>query len=130
MYGQDIATYSITAISPILKFREICVGMGSSFPFPRPLSLTNNPLGGKCGATALDRRFIQWMENQFGTSFTDIDPLKRGVGSKFMNEFERQKRAFRADGTEPFFEIENCDMDVKGKDNIYDAFEGTVRLPR
>ncbi|KAF1983181.1 actin-like ATPase domain-containing protein [Aulographum hederae CBS 113979] len=73
----DITAYSIKTTSPILKFEELIVGTG-----------------GKCGSTFIDRQLHAWMSTKFGSTFDKIAFEKKGPGSRFMKEFESQKREF------------------------------------
>ncbi|KAM3500197.1 hypothetical protein MY10362_006621 [Beauveria mimosiformis] len=73
----DITTYEIEEVQPLLKLREIAVG-----------------IAGKCGATFVDRNFFKLMADRFGEAFTDLDPEQIGPGSTFMNQFEQRKKDF------------------------------------
>jgi hypothetical protein len=73
----DLTTYTITAVKPKLKFKELAVGVG-----------------GKCGSTAIDRQFHQWMSQKFGKDFDDMPFRLKGPGSRFMKEFELHKCSF------------------------------------
>ncbi|KAM3510631.1 hypothetical protein MY11210_005716 [Beauveria gryllotalpidicola] len=73
----DITTYEIEEVQPLLKLREIAVG-----------------IAGKCGATFVDRNFFKLMAARFGEAFTDLDPEQIGPGSTFMNQFEQRKKDF------------------------------------
>ncbi|RAL02598.1 uncharacterized protein BO80DRAFT_492317 [Aspergillus ibericus CBS 121593] len=73
----DITTYLVNEIEPVLEFEELCTGTG-----------------GKCGSIAIDREFYRLMPKRFGDAF-DLLPMKRkGPGSDFMKKFEIIKRDF------------------------------------
>ncbi|EMF08039.1 actin-like ATPase domain-containing protein [Sphaerulina musiva SO2202] len=73
----DITTYEISSIDPKLTFKEHLVGTG-----------------GKCGSTYIDREFIKWMTEKFGSAYTDLKWELRGPASRLMKEFESYKRDF------------------------------------
>ncbi|KAH8715147.1 Heat shock protein 12B [Beauveria bassiana] len=73
----DITTYEIEQVQPLLKLREIAVG-----------------IAGKCGATFVDRNLFKLMADRFGEAFSDLDPEQTGPGSTFMNHFEQRKKDF------------------------------------
>ncbi|XWW96770.1 hypothetical protein V2A60_004750 [Cordyceps javanica] len=73
----DITTYEIEEVQPLLKLREIAVGVA-----------------GKCGATFIDRNFFKLMSDRFGEAFTSLEPGLIGPGSAFMNQFEQRKKDF------------------------------------
>ena len=54
-------------------------------------------VGGKCGATFVDRNLSELLTRRFGAHFTSLPLSKRGPGSKFMKDFEYIKNDF--DGT-------------------------------
>ncbi|ATY64025.1 Hsp70 family [Cordyceps militaris] len=73
----DITTYEVEEVQPLLKLREIAVG-----------------IAGKCGATFIDRNFLKLMAERFGEAFTSLDPEQIGPGSTFMDQFEQKKKDF------------------------------------
>ncbi|KAL4881112.1 hypothetical protein BJY04DRAFT_218627 [Aspergillus karnatakaensis] len=73
----DITTYLVSEVSPVLKFDELCTG-----------------IGGKCGSTAIDRNFYRLMSNRFGNDFDKLPSKKKAPGSDFMRKFELIKRDF------------------------------------
>lgn len=92
---------------------------------------SDNSLGAKCGATAIDRKFVQWMENKFGAAYTTLDIKKRGPGSAFMQSFESQKKNFGdKDNDRDVFEIGPIMMDLEVPSIKYDEDENSVKLSR
>ncbi|KAL4876440.1 hypothetical protein BJY04DRAFT_231620 [Aspergillus karnatakaensis] len=73
----DITTYLVKGVHPTLEFEELCTGTG-----------------GKCGSTAIDRKFYDLMRQELGKSFDDLPRRKVAPGSEFMNKFELVKRDF------------------------------------
>ncbi|EME80247.1 uncharacterized protein MYCFIDRAFT_189860 [Pseudocercospora fijiensis CIRAD86] len=73
----DVTTYELAALTPKLQFHELQTGTG-----------------GKCGSTWIDRNFMIWMEQKFGTAYTDLSLETRGPTSRFMKDFEGFKRDF------------------------------------
>jgi hypothetical protein len=51
-------------------------------------------VGGKCGATYIDRNLHKLLAQRFGKAFSSLPPERIGPGSRFMNEFESKKRDF------------------------------------
>lgn len=103
----DITTYTIISIQPMLDLEELLVGTG-----------------GKCGSTYIDRLFLDWMSEKFGAAFDDLPAKKKGPGSKFMQDFERQKFEFgHAEDTQ--FEV-SLHMPKAKNSKHYDAEESTV----
>lgn len=113
----DITTYAIEECHPKLSFRELCVG-----------------IGGKCGSTAIDRHFNQWMLEIFQDAYKSLGPRKRGPGSLFMKSFEDAKRAFSSSpldraGVKRKIEIENLNMhDVDS--TLYDSKQSILKITR
>lgn len=92
---QDIATYEVEEAQPLLKLREIAVGIGrkSCFPCPFYVILTIS-LAGKCGGSYVDRNFFKLLARRFGDAFTALRPEQIGPGSPFMDQFEQKKKDF------------------------------------
>ena len=90
---------------------------------------SNRDAGGKCGATSIDRNFVQWMSKNFGSNYTSIDMKKRGPGSVFMDSFESAKRNFGSPDDDRPFEIGPIEMELPWSP-IYDDDEQVVKLSR
>ncbi|KAF2462663.1 uncharacterized protein BDR25DRAFT_320566 [Lindgomyces ingoldianus] len=73
----DITTYTIEEVSPRLKLKESCVGVG-----------------GKCGGTYVDRNLYRLLTERYGSAFTSLPPERTGPGSRFMQQFESKKKNF------------------------------------
>ncbi|KAF7866851.1 hypothetical protein EAF04_005692 [Stromatinia cepivora] len=73
----DITTYTIQQVQLYLIFDELCVG-----------------IGGKCGATYIDRNLHSLLSKRFGSAFDDLPFSQKGPGSRFMTAFEILKRDF------------------------------------
>lgn len=87
--------------------------------------------GAKCGATAIDRRFVQWMKQQFGDAYTRLDLKKRGPGSRFMRDFEFRKKNFGGrDQDKDDFEVAPIDLDLPTPTPKYDEDDRCVKLSR
>ncbi|KAL4806050.1 actin-like ATPase domain-containing protein [Aspergillus unguis] len=97
----DITTYLISQVLPVLKFDELCTG-----------------IGGKCGSTAIDRNFYRLMSDRFGDDFTELPSKRRSPGSEFMKKFEIIKRDFGASDEETVFELP-LNMTVENPDPQY-----------
>ncbi|KAF9629605.1 putative hsp70 family protein [Lasiodiplodia theobromae] len=111
----DITTYCIEQVAPKLQFKELCVG-----------------IGGKCGSTAIDRNFNQWMIQKFGNAYKDLPPRKRGPGSLFMRSFEEAKKAFGtnsldSNGAPRKVEIENLNMALVSNEQ-YDHKQSVLKI--
>ncbi|KAK4892651.1 hypothetical protein LTR27_008927 [Elasticomyces elasticus] len=109
----DITTYTIVDTEPALDFEELCVG-----------------IGGKCGATYIDRNLHDLMRQRFGSAFDEIEMRRKGPGSRFMNAWESVKRGFGANGDSLVKEIGPLIMKGVGSSQYYDDEEGMVRLTR
>jgi hypothetical protein len=84
-------------------------------------------VGGKCGSTYIDRRFIEWMENKFGRAYTNLNWEKRGPASRFMKDFEGHKRDFgKSTGATDYYEM-SLVMDAPDSDH-YDRDDALVKL--
>ncbi|OJJ02097.1 hypothetical protein ASPVEDRAFT_887752 [Aspergillus versicolor CBS 583.65] len=84
----DITTYLVKQVQPTLKFEELCTG-----------------IGGKCGSTAVDRKFYNLMGQIFGKAFSDLPRRRTAPGSDFMNKFEIIKRDFGYSSAETTHEL-------------------------
>ncbi|KAK3374126.1 hypothetical protein B0T24DRAFT_577000 [Lasiosphaeria ovina] len=113
----DITSYTVRKTLPTIEFDEICVGVG-----------------GKCGSTYIDRKFLQLMAVRFGKSFEKVPPKRRGPGSQFMASFERVKQSFGTSGRNAFeadrFDIHPIDMLGTFNTKQYDEDEATVFLTK
>jgi hypothetical protein len=98
-------------------------------PIAVQLLQSNVATGGKCGATSIDRNFVRWMTQKFGTAYTSLDMKKRGPGSLFMNSFESEKRNFGSTGNDRALEIGPIEMEVPYS-IFYDDDEQFVKLSR
>lgn len=91
-------------MQPTFKFEELCTGIGKNtsrlyFHF-RSLEV-----GGKCGSTAVDRKFYNLMGQIFGKAFSDLPRHRTAPGSDFMNKFEIIKRDFGYPSAETTHEL-------------------------
>ena len=89
-------------------------------------------LGGKCGATTIDRNFQNLMHRRFGKAFDDLPISQKGPGSRFMREFEGIKKDFsnntyQIDGLQLF--MPNLDHNTVDPE-IYDVNYHHVLLSR
>ncbi|KAL4734478.1 actin-like ATPase domain-containing protein [Aspergillus similis] len=84
----DITTYLVNQVYPVLKFEELCTG-----------------IGGKCGSTAVDRNFYRLMSDRFGEAFDNLPLKRKSPGSEFMRKFEVIKRDFGHSDEETTFEL-------------------------
>ena len=97
--------------SPRLDFEELCVG-----------------IGGKCGATYIDRNLHKLMSQRFGSAFDNIKMRRKGPGSRFMESWERIKRSFGDPGDYRTQEIGPLVMRGVGTSQYYDEDDSIVRL--
>ncbi|KAL4783416.1 actin-like ATPase domain-containing protein [Aspergillus varians] len=104
----DITTYLVSEVSPVLKFDELCTG-----------------IGGKCGSTAIDRNFYKLMADRFGDDFNNLPCKRKSPGSEFMKKFELIKRDFGTSNEETVFELP-LNMTVEDPDPEY--FDEEERL--
>ncbi|OKL57977.1 hypothetical protein UA08_06780 [Talaromyces atroroseus] len=104
----DLITYTIKQLKP-LKVEEACVGSGA-----------------KCGSSTIDRQFLKFMRQRFGTEFTSKSEKIIGPKSRFMEEFEGIKRRFD-ERTET--EGLRLQMNWDNQDQ-YDSEDGEVILKR
>ncbi|KAL8400786.1 hypothetical protein RB594_000976 [Gaeumannomyces avenae] len=74
----DLISYKITQVSPAFHVEEAAVGSGD-----------------KCGATYVEKEFLNWLEEWLGTErFNRIPAEKTRHGSVMINEFEMNKCQF------------------------------------
>jgi hypothetical protein len=69
------------------------------------------------------------MIQKFGNAYKLLPLKKRGLGSRFMEEFESAKRNFGTEGDERPFEIGPIDMELPYSP-IYDDDEQLVKLSK
>ena len=72
----DIQVLKILSLDP-LKTEEACEGSG-----------------GKSGSTYIDFGLHEYMEQNFGQTFTNLPAAKIGAGSKFLEDFQVVKKTF------------------------------------
>ncbi|KAH8587066.1 Hsp70 family protein-like protein [Bisporella sp. PMI_857] len=106
----DITTYTITQTSPRLEFDELHVG-----------------IGGKCGATYIDRNLHTLLSERFGPSFDDLPFAQKGPGSRFMIAFETYKRDFGLSDDRDVREIGPIKLELPDSEH-YDEEERMVKL--
>jgi molecular chaperone DnaK (HSP70) len=106
----DITTYTITQIYPRLSFDELCIGVG-----------------GKCGATYIDRNLHTLLSKRFRNAFDNVPHEQKGPGSKFMTSFEKLKRSFGYDQDRGIREVGPLKLNVPDS-MFYDEDERVVKL--
>ncbi|KAJ8060112.1 hypothetical protein OCU04_011722 [Sclerotinia nivalis] len=106
----DITTYTIQQVQPYLIFDELCVG-----------------IGGKCGATYIDRNLYSLLSKRFGSAFDDLPFGQKGPGSRFMTAFETLKRDFGRDDEREVGELGPLNLAVPESDH-YDKEDRLVLL--
>ena len=107
----DITSYKVTQLLPKLQFEEIVEGTG-----------------GKCGSTYIDREFHRWMTRIFGQRFEELKFEKIGPGSRFMKDFESNKRDFGySSNLDQVFEI-NLVIPGASDSEHYNSEESVVKL--
>jgi len=89
----------------------------------------SRPIGGKCGATYIDRNLHDLMSKRFGNSFDKLAPARRGPGSRFMQSFESVKRDFGATSDDRMKEIGPLKLNSSNSYH-YDEDEGMVKLSK
>jgi len=124
----DITTYTIVETSPRLEFEEVVVGNGRWLHDNIRHKLTNE--GKMCGSTFVDRNLHELMRKRFGKAFEDVDPRRRGPGSRFMTQWESVKRSFGQSGDYITKEIGPLIMRGVSSSEWYDDEDGSVRLTR
>ncbi|MCJ1265191.1 hypothetical protein MMC22_005066 [Lobaria immixta] len=108
----DITTYTINKTTPRMEFSELCVGVG-----------------GKCGATYIDRNLHQLMSRRFGSSFNDLPFEAKGPGSRFMKSFEGIKGDIGYSDDETVKEIGPINLRLEDSE-YYDSDYRMVRLTK
>ncbi|RSM15087.1 hypothetical protein CDV31_005168 [Fusarium ambrosium] len=73
----DLVSYAIDQVQPYLRVSE-----------------TTSPRGGLCGATSLDQRFLQLVQQRLGQQAHLLDGAHSGRGSRLMRSFDDAKRNF------------------------------------
>ncbi|CAD6450069.1 da6a4bb9-e93e-481b-ba9f-35eb6b8a01e0 [Sclerotinia trifoliorum] len=106
----DITTYRIRQVQPYLIFDELCVG-----------------IGGKCGATYIDRNLHSLLSRRFGPAFDDVPFGQKGPGSRFMTAFETLKRDFGRNDEKEVGELGPLNLAVSNSDH-YDEEDRLVLL--
>ncbi|KAK5120261.1 hypothetical protein LTR85_006467 [Meristemomyces frigidus] len=107
----DITTYTIVETTPRLEFEEIVVGDGKA-----------------CGSTFVDRNLHALMRERFGQAFDDVEPRRKGPGSRFMNQWESVKRSFGQSGSYLTKEIGPLNMRGVFTSEWYDDEDCLVKL--
>lgn len=75
-------SYTITQTEPTFNVEEAAIGTGA-----------------KCGATYVDKEFVDWLQNWIGEeAFNKIPKDKIRHGSQLMNAFETHKQQFTGIG--------------------------------
>jgi hypothetical protein len=70
------------------------------------------------------------MQERFGSSWSNLEERRRGVGSNFMEEWEKVKRQFGSLGDEQPRELQLIMKGVDVGPQWYDEDEGMVKLTR
>jgi hypothetical protein len=109
----DITSYSVQQVEPSPIFEEICVG-----------------IGGKCGATAIDRSLQELMSTRFGDAWNSIAIQRKGPGSHFMNRWEIVKRQLGDPGDDRTYTLGPLNLKGVPESKWYDEEEGMVRLTK
>lgn len=88
-------------------------------------------LGRKCGSTFIDRNLYHLMFRRYGQAFQNLPAKRIGPGSRFMESFEGQKRAFSRDSAKTDVSIE-LRMPALDENNLhtdtYDTEYAEVKL--
>ncbi|TVY82086.1 Heat shock 70 kDa protein 12A [Lachnellula suecica] len=106
----DITTYTITQVSPLLSFDELCTGTG-----------------GKCGSTYIYRNLHALLSERFGQSFDDLSFSQKGPGSRLMTYFEGCKRDFGLNDDQDVQTIGPIRLDVPDSE-YYEEDERLINL--
>jgi len=85
-------------------------------------------IGGKCGATYLDRNLHLLLSERFGNAFDSLSEEKKAHGSKFMREFESVKRDYRHSGAKSY--TLPLRMDNISQSSYYDKDENEIIITR
>ena len=84
-------------------------------------------VGGKCGATYIDRNLHSLLSKRFGSSFDDLPFAQKGPGSRFMSSFERCKQKFGLSDDRDTQYIGPIRLDVPDSE-YFDELERFVKL--
>lgn len=102
--------------------------MVSTAKVQHPKRLTEPFQGGKCGSTAIDRLFLEWMEKHFGEAFRKVSWEKKAPASGFMKDFESRKRDFgKSTHSSEWYEME-LSMPSAEDSKYYNSRETMVKL--
>ncbi|KAK6501049.1 hypothetical protein TWF506_003804 [Arthrobotrys conoides] len=108
----DLTAYIIEALKPKLSLRESCPA-----------------IGGKCGGTSVDRQLVKWLSERYKDAFLNLDEKWRGPGSRFMKDFELNKKKFgTGEQLTPMTLPMDHDDDEDGDLMIFDGEEGSLNL--
>ena len=101
----DLISYKVTRIAPTYGVEEAVVGSGD-----------------KCGATFVEKEFLNWLKNWIGDeAYTKIPPAKLRHGNRLMDDFETYKMGFS--GAEEDFQLmlpRECGIEEDDDKNIED----------
>lgn len=92
--------------------------------------IADQPLGGKCGATSVDRNLHWLMHQRFGVAWDEIEMRRKGPGSRFMSAWESVKRGFGSHSDSQVREIGPLNLRNVGSSHFYDSNESMVLLTR
>ena len=82
-------------------------------------------VGGKCGATNLDRDLHKLLSKRFGEKFDSLAPAMTGPGSQMMQDFEWNKRIFGKGGAR----LKNLRLFMDEEDSqYYERLDGEIIL--
>ncbi|KAI9736755.1 MAG: hypothetical protein M1834_000959 [Cirrosporium novae-zelandiae] len=110
----DLTSYVVVALDPSLQLEEACVG-----------------IGGKCGATYIDRNLRDLLAKRYGPAFTNLPMSKTGPGSRVMIDFESVKKSFDGDSSTTILPLRLIMKNfTRGFFNSrgYDPEEGEIQL--
>jgi hypothetical protein len=109
----DITSYTVEETDPIPAFEEVCVG-----------------IGGKCGASSIDRTLQRLMSDRFGAAWDSLEQRLKGPGSYFMNSWEIVKRQLSPDSDDGIQELGPVNLKDVSDSKWYDEEELMVKLTR
>jgi hypothetical protein len=94
-------------------------------------SIDLSTLGGKCGATYIDRNLYSLLSTRFGAHFESLSDREKGPGSEFMRNFESVKRSFGLRNDQSEREVHGLRMPLASSD-FWDSDEkdGQIDLVR
>lgn len=107
----DITSYKISETEPVPVFEEVCVG-----------------IGGKCGASSIDRSLQRLMSERFDAAWDNLEQRLKGPGSLFMNSWEQVKRQFSDDCDIGVHEIGPINLENIPESKWYNDEEQMVKL--